>query len=303
MIGRVLLFTAIGGLSLAAAIWLVPLRQVVPASVQEAASRVKVSAATARVIGQSNNSNGPLAPSSAVSAAGAWGEIAGHPAATESSGQESALSVAACPSGMSFVGQPGFCIDRYEYPNLAAVVPATLISFEEAKKTCDAEGKRLCTDREWTQACIDLPAGATEQQEYGGGRCNYGAGNVSRSGARETTPQDDNGDLSRMGEPEAVARTLATLDKRVPSGRMADCVSSSGVADLLGNVQEWVQSGNPSYQAAQKGGHFGTESPSCAAASNVRHAAARHPGSGFRCCARPLLRGSFQPVERRVPEP
>jgi formylglycine-generating enzyme required for sulfatase activity len=304
MIGRVLLFTAIGGLSLAAAIWLVPLRQVDdPASVQEPASRVKVSVATAPRIVQSNHSSGALAPSAAGSAAREWGEIAGRPAAAESSSQESALSVAACPSGMSFVGQPGFCIDRYEYPNLAAVLPATLISFEEAKKTCEAEGKRLCTDREWTQACLDLPAGATEQQVYGGGRCNYGAGNAAQAGAGEATPQDRDSDLSGMGEPEAVARTLATLDKRVPSGRMADCVSSGGVADLLGNVQEWVQSGNPSYQAAQKGGYFGTESPSCAAASNVRHAAARHPGSGFRCCARPLLRGSFQPVERRVPEP
>jgi formylglycine-generating enzyme required for sulfatase activity len=302
MIGRVLLFTTIGGLSLAAAAWLVPLRQVVPDRVQPAA-RVRVRAAAAESAGRSNNGNGRLAPGSEGSAAGAWGEIADRPTVAESNRQESALSVAACPSGMSFVGQPGFCIDRYEYPNLEVVIPATLVSFEEAKKTCEVEGKRLCTDREWTQACLDLPAGLTEQQVYGGGRCNYGAGNAAQLEPREPIPPDETSDLTRMGDPQAVARTLAMLDKRVPSGRMADCVSSSGVADLLGNVQEWVQSGNPSYEAAQKGGYFGTEGPSCAVSSNVRHAAARHPGSGFRCCARPLLRGAFQPDARRAPMP
>jgi formylglycine-generating enzyme required for sulfatase activity len=212
---------------------------------------------------------------------------------------------------MLFVGQPPFCIDRYEYPNLASVVPATLVSFEEAKKTCEAEGKRLCTDREWTQACLDLPVGTSEQQAYGAGRCNYG---TSVNTADQTSPQavapaipsvqtEAVATLAALGDPGAIATALAMLDKRTDSGRMADCVSSSGVADLLGNVQEWVQSGNPSYQAAQKGGYFASEAPSCGSASNVRDAHSRHPGSGFRCCARPLLRGQLQPVERRAQQP
>lgn len=290
MMGRVLLFAAIGLLSLAAALWLAPLQ---PGSTQEhsVASRQTQRAADLRA-GQSGSANAKPSASGARLLPGESGDQAPTVEASQMGVQESALSVAACPSDMLFVGQPGFCIDRHEYPNLSGVIPATLISFAEAKKTCDAEGKRLCTDREWTQACLDLPAGTSEQQAYAAGRCNVAG-----------LPIADGTDLTAMAEPEGVAKTLAMLDKRTHSGRMADCVSSSGVADLLGNVQEWVQSGNPSYEAAQKGGHFGTEAPSCRASSNVRHSHARHPGSGFRCCAGPLLRGPLRPVERNQPTP
>src|SRR5262249_51067799 len=46
-----------------------------------------------------------------------------------------------------------FCIDRYEYPNQPGVKPAVMVTWDQAKATCEGEGKRLCTDSEWTLAC------------------------------------------------------------------------------------------------------------------------------------------------------
>ncbi len=46
-----------------------------------------------------------------------------------------------------------FCVDRYEWPNVPGEVPATRMSWVEARSNCQAIGKRLCTDQEWTFAC------------------------------------------------------------------------------------------------------------------------------------------------------
>jgi formylglycine-generating enzyme required for sulfatase activity len=281
MLAKVSVFAAIALLSVAAALWLAPPRPA-PGELAQSTKRTVTQQANPKGSAQTP---GPAGEGHVVAAVGGIEGSEARPGSNAPA--ESALSVAACPLGMVFVERQGFCIDRYEYPNLADVVPATLTSFDEAKKTCDAEGKRLCTDREWTEACLDLPAGVSEQDRYGAGRCNYGPPEGAAS--------------DQLGDPERVAATLATLDKRTKSGRMADCVSSSGVADLLGNVQEWVQSGNPSYEAAQKGGYFATEAPSCRESSNVRHHQSRQQGSGFRCCSGPLLRRRLLSVERQGP--
>src|SRR5262245_8290523 len=46
-----------------------------------------------------------------------------------------------------------FCIDKYEYPNVAGATPDVAVTWEEAADKCEAEGKRLCKDTEWTLAC------------------------------------------------------------------------------------------------------------------------------------------------------
>ncbi len=46
-----------------------------------------------------------------------------------------------------------FCIDRYEYPNLVGVKPAVMVSWYDALRACEIEGKRLCLASEWTFAC------------------------------------------------------------------------------------------------------------------------------------------------------
>ncbi len=46
-----------------------------------------------------------------------------------------------------------FCMDRYEYPNQPGATPARLTSWYDAQEACEAAGKRLCEEQEWTLAC------------------------------------------------------------------------------------------------------------------------------------------------------
>ena len=46
-----------------------------------------------------------------------------------------------------------YCMDVFEYPNLEGVVPAVMVDWDDAKRVCGVEGKRLCTTEEWEFAC------------------------------------------------------------------------------------------------------------------------------------------------------
>ena len=46
-----------------------------------------------------------------------------------------------------------FCIDRYEYPNVKGQYPWVFVSWNEAAEVCERDGKRLCSETEWTFAC------------------------------------------------------------------------------------------------------------------------------------------------------
>lgn len=127
-----------------------------------------------------------------------------------------------CPDGMILVdippgkkGRPFFkvCVDRYEYPNTEGAVPNGNVSYEQARKLCESQGKRLCTTDEWQWACSGLeeyqyPYGSSFNENY----CN-GEGN----------------------------RRLE------PSGNRSKCISKFGIYDMMGNIFEWVtdQNGEP----------------------------------------------------------
>ncbi|HTM43627.1 MAG TPA: SUMF1/EgtB/PvdO family nonheme iron enzyme [Polyangiaceae bacterium] len=198
---------------------------------------------------------------------------------------ENALSVAACVPGMVFVAATpcakadcvpaaAVCIDRYEYPNLAGAMPATMTNFSDGERACAVEGKRLCTEQEWTRACLP-PAEADGKSVTLPQRCNFGPAVK----APEPTSAKD----------EDVAGMLQALDRRVPSGAMADCVSSVGAHDLLGNLQEWVASGDSSSKGGLKGGHFASVETDCRDVSYASDALTRRPFNGFRCCSQPLI--------------
>jgi ribosome maturation factor RimP len=119
-----------------------------------------------------------------------------------------------CPSDMFMVdmppgrgGKPFFkvCVDKYEYPNKSGTVPRTKLSYGEAKKLCEQQGKRLCTTQEWMWACggedgLPYPYGKSLEQD----RCNT--------------------DI----------RLIET------SGNRINCVSPFGGSDMSGNLFEWV---------------------------------------------------------------
>src|SRR5205814_865081 len=58
-----------------------------------------------------------------------------------------------------------FCIDKFEYPNKRGDKPIVMKTWLEAKALCNAAGKRLCGDSEWTLACE-----GTKQLPYPYGR-------------------------------------------------------------------------------------------------------------------------------------
>jgi hypothetical protein len=123
-----------------------------------------------------------------------------------------------CPNDMFLVdmppgkkGKPFFkvCVDRYEYPNKQDQVPTVSVSFLEAKKYCESQGKRLCTAEEWEWACGGLEA---YTYPYGFNR----EENKCNSDTRQVEP----------------------------SGVRLNCVSKFGGYDMTGNIFEWVSGKN-----------------------------------------------------------
>jgi hypothetical protein len=155
-----------------------------------------------------------------------------------------------CPQGMALVdippgkeGRPYFkvCIDKYEYPNMKDAIPQSNISFADSKKACERQGKRLCTAEEWQWSC-----GGLEQYVYP-----YG----------------------HVFEQEACNAT----DRAEPSGTRYKCVSKFGVADMAGNIFEWVSDAQGN--ALAMGGPMSkcqTRAPGAGGDPK--------PQTGFRCC-------------------
>jgi hypothetical protein len=184
-----------------------------------------------------------------------------------------------------------FCVDRFEYPNLAGVRPAIMASYDDADHACRVEGKRLCTAEEWAMACEGpqrwpLPYGLEKVE----GRCN-----VDRP---VRIP-----DARAFGLPEQISLELERVDQRVASGSMPGCVSAYGVYDLVGNVAEWVglhakRPRRGAHRRAVAGGGPGTSHP-CRFLADPAEGQARSFETGFRCCANTL---DGRPARRVMPK-
>lgn len=145
-----------------------------------------------------------------------------------------------CPQGMAFVERSGaegedlsFCIDAFEASRADAtatdegssdeplrsapeVLPARGFGYDEAIAACEARSMRLCTMQEWRLAC------------EGPDRSVFPYGNqIERSAC--------NGLGFRVGTEEGPPETT------IPTGSEPLCEASTGVFDLGGNLEEWVQ--------------------------------------------------------------
>lgn len=194
-----------------------------------------------------------------------------------------------CPPGT--VAFDGYCMDKYEAPNVAGEKPFAYSTAQDGEKWCREErakgtdwaGRfRLCKDVEWNAACRSkdgrrFPYGTT----YKKGTCNDD---------KQWRVPDWNL-LAQYPKIPAIRHAQA-LYQGEPSGSRAECVSPEGVHDLTGNVAEWVvrtQANNTNYGHVMKGcywvGCYANSTPDCSFANNA------HPGSfrsyevGFRCCA------------------
>ena len=171
-----------------------------------------------------------------------------------------------------------FCIDRYEYPNLAGVKPVVLVTLAQARKACRQANKRLCTRQEWVQACegrrrLPYPYGIAREH----GVCNVDRMNVS-------------GTSSAWAEPRLVSLEVQRVDRRMPAGSMPRCISPYGVLAMTGNVAEWVEDRSAEArrdgtEAQWVGGHWGRVPATCRARKTPRSPNEKRVDTGFRCCA------------------
>lgn len=156
-----------------------------------------------------------------------------------------------------------FCIDKYEFPNEEGVKPKLRNTWYEAKDSCESQGKRLCVDNEWTQACrgpenLPYPYGYTRDA----------------TACRIDLPWQD-----------PTTHTFEELDKTVPAGSMPGCVSAYGAYDMTGNGDEWVvSSGGTPYKSVLKGGHPHGVRNRCTPRTDGHNEGFSFYDTGFRCC-------------------
>jgi len=169
------------------------------------------------------------------------------------------------------------CMDRYEWPNKVGVLPTYMANWYEAKSSCEAIGKRLCSDTEWTLACE-----GPERQPYP-----YGDGYLRDDRACNVDKPYIWPNPEKFVDPRMQAEEVARLDQREASGARTSCVSPYGVHDMTGNVDEWVlnvsQFGKP-YLSGLKGGYWGPVRTRCRPMTTAHEEAFRYYQIGFRCC-------------------
>lgn len=156
-----------------------------------------------------------------------------------------------------------FCIDKYEFPNKLGEKPSLQNTWYQANNQCQALGKRLCQENEWTQACRgphDLP------YPYGYLR--------DETVCRIDLPWQD-----------PTTHTFAELDKTLGAGAMPRCISEYGVNDLTGNGDEWaVSNGGTTYISVLKGGHPHGVRNRCTPHTTGHGPTFSFYDTGFRCC-------------------
>ncbi len=169
-----------------------------------------------------------------------------------------------------------FAMDKYEFPNKKGIVPVAG-SWQKAKDSCEAIGKRLCTWAEWQKVC-----GQAEGLKY---------------------PFGDKYDCTKCSFPSCVDPENLKPGKIHPSGAFPECRGRYGVYDLAGNLSEFIadkwgpwdqhrmvtggsyniNDQNDQKQNADGKWEFVTYSSECSA---VHHHApdVTHEDDGFRCC-------------------
>lgn len=121
---------------------------------------------------------------------------------------------------------PAYCIDVFEFPNKTCELPMVWTPPTWAKKVCELQGKRLCSDLEWNQACRGDPEGGPDQRYAYGDRLDLEVCNTNLAHRTACNPR---GSSTAWG-------TCATDTE--PSGSFPKCRSRFGVFDQHGNVAE-----------------------------------------------------------------
>lgn len=180
-----------------------------------------------------------------------------------------------------------FCIDAYEFPNIPGEYPAVMVSFDSAKALCEAQGKRLCTEDEWSFACegeraLPYPQGfhrytdptssfpTSIRNDEG---CNY-----DRLPGKPFNPRNIQNPKS-----ELAAKELDRSFNGTAAGEQKLCVSDFGVKDLTGNIEEWTFRSKEK-PSILKGGYWAPVRARCRLSEDAHGRGHRYYQTGFRCC-------------------
>ncbi|MDP9036925.1 MAG: formylglycine-generating enzyme family protein [Myxococcota bacterium] len=167
-----------------------------------------------------------------------------------------------------------FCIDRFEYPNRKGEYPVIYVNWVESNQICQGEGKRLCTEDEWTFACE-----GEEALPYPYGYDRDGDACLVDKPWRPFDPS------AYGNKKNAVIRELDHLWQGVASGSMPKCLSPFGVYDMTGNVDEYTKSVSPAGSPAiLKGGYWGPVRTRCRPTTRAHGPLHAFYQQGFRCC-------------------
>lgn len=201
-----------------------------------------------------------------------------------------------CPSDMVMINNDsaasGFCIDKYEAPNIKGQKPFVARTAKEASKWCQDHGKVLCTDVMWESSCKGkqnrtYPYGNSYKQ----GTCNDDKKwkVVKWDLVNRYNPQRPESDIPAMLH-------VNSLNQSEVSGQRENCQSEDGVFDLTGNAAEWVVNTKkvPSgtngkvYPYNMKGCYWAKcykgINPSCGFTNPNHGETFRSYEAGFRCC-------------------
>lgn len=168
-----------------------------------------------------------------------------------------------------------FCIDRFEYPDRRGEYPIIEVTWHESVALCAAQGKRLCTEVEWTFACE-----GEEATPYPNGYVRDADACVI-----DRRPRAVN---ERALSPRDTHAALVELDhlwQGEPSGSRAACRSAFGVYDMTGNIDEWTTSVHPGERPSiLKGGYWGPVRTRCRPSTRAHGEDYAFYQEGLRCC-------------------
>ncbi|MFK7926625.1 MAG: SUMF1/EgtB/PvdO family nonheme iron enzyme [Myxococcota bacterium] len=168
----------------------------------------------------------------------------------------------------------GFMIDAFEHPNALHGTPKSKVTWDEARQTCESQGKRLCSAQEWEKSC-------------------KGPGNFVYS-------YGDTFDPEFCGD---------GLPSSYTSGQFPECRSGYGAFDLSGGLREWTASApdaDKNRRVVKGGALSSAEKGSRCAFSTDESSGYTHSTLSFRCCrdadAPPIEAAPPAPAEDAAPE-
>jgi formylglycine-generating enzyme len=125
--------------------------------------------------------------------------------------------------------KPKACIDVFEFPNKPCELPLVWVAPVQAKILCELQGKRLCSQEEWTLACNGDPEGGKLSKFAYGDEMDLDVCNTDK-------PAATYGPGCVPDSAASAWKTCATNTE--PAGAYPRCRSRFGVFDQHGNVAE-----------------------------------------------------------------